>query len=126
MQDKQFPVLFQGSRYAERSAIGKRNILETVTPEALKRFYHDWYRPDLMAVVVVGEVDPKQIEGLVRQHFGHLTNPPNERKREVYPVPGHKETLVSVAESVPGQPVPGTRDTSVGQRPRRGLLPHRP
>jgi zinc protease len=117
MQEKQFPVLFQGSRYAERSPIGKQEILETTTPETLKRFYHDWYRPDLMAVVVVGEVDPKQIELLVRQHFGHLTNPPGERKREVYPVPGHKETLVSVATD------PEATQTTVGIYAKREVRP---
>src|SRR6185369_8270935 len=117
MQEKQFPVLFHGSRYAERSPIGKREILETTTPETLKRFYHDWYRPDLMAVVVVGEVDPKQIESLVRQHFGHLTNPAGERTREVYPVPGHKETLVSVATD------PEATQTTVGIYAKREVRP---
>ncbi len=117
MQEKQFPVLFQGSRYADRSPIGKREILETATPETLKRFYHDWYRPDLMAVVVVGEVSPQQIEALVRQHFSHLTNPPAERKREVYPVPGHKETLVSVATD------PEATETTVGIYAKREVRP---
>jgi zinc protease len=115
--DKQFPVLFQGSRYAERDPIGKLNILEKTTPEALKRFYHDWYRPDLMGVVVVGDVEPKQIEALVRQHFAGLTNPPQERKREIYPVPEHKETLVSIATD------PEETQTTVGIYAKRAVRP---
>jgi zinc protease len=75
MMDEQFPVLFQGSRYTERQPIGKKDILETVDAAALKRFYHDWYRPDLMAVIVVGDVDPRQIEAQVKRQFSHLRGP---------------------------------------------------
>jgi zinc protease len=117
MMDKQFPVLFQGSRYAERQPIGKREILETVTPEALKHFYHDWYRPDLMAVVVVGEVDPKQIEGMIQKHFSHIPGPATERPREVFPVPGHQETLVAVATD------PEATQTTVGIYAKRAVRP---
>ena len=115
MMDKQFPILFQGSRYAERLPIGRKDILETATPDTLKRFYHDWYRPDLMAVVAVGDFDPKQIETLVRTHFSHLANPPHERPREVFPLPGHKETLVSVATD------PEATQTTVGIYAKRAV-----
>ena len=47
------PLLFNGSKYAERLPIGKDSILSNFKPEVLKRFYQDWYRPDLMAVIVV-------------------------------------------------------------------------
>jgi zinc protease len=115
MQEKQFPVLFQGSRYAERLPIGKKEILETATPETLRRFYKDWYRPDLMAVVAVGDVDPQQIEALVQKHFGHLQGPATERPREVYPVPGHQETLVAVATD------PEETQTTVGIYAKRAV-----
>ena len=55
MQDKQFPVLFKGSRYAERVPIGLKEQLEKFTAADLRRFYQRWYRPDLMAVVAVGD-----------------------------------------------------------------------
>jgi zinc protease len=96
IEDKQLPVLFQGSRYAERIPIGKKEILEKATPDQLRRFYHDWYRPDLMAVVVVGDIDPAQMEGLVKEHFSGLKNPPSERPREDYPVPTSGTTRVAV------------------------------
>jgi len=118
MMDKQFPVLFQGSRYAERLPIGKKEILETATPETLRSFYKDWYRPDLMAVVVVGEVDPKQIEAMVRKHFSHLqgpTPPMAERTRETFPVPGHKETLVAIETD------PEATQTTVGIYAKRAV-----
>ena len=58
MADKQFPILLQGSRYADRLPIGDKKTLETFNPAALSRFYADWYRPDLMAIVAVGDFDP--------------------------------------------------------------------
>src|SRR5436305_11610207 len=58
MRRQYFPALFNGSRYAERLPIGKDSILKTFNPPTLERFYKQWYRPDLMAVVVVGDIDP--------------------------------------------------------------------
>ena len=57
VQDKQLPVLLQGSRYAERLPIGTPEGLQSFKQEALRRFYQDWYRPDMMAVVAVGDFD---------------------------------------------------------------------
>ncbi|HYU34004.1 MAG TPA: insulinase family protein [Thermoanaerobaculia bacterium] len=97
MFDQQFPVLFQGSRYAERVPIGKKEILEKATPDDLRRFYTDWYRPDLMAVIAVGDVDPAQMKDLIRQHFSRIPAPQSPRERPLYPVPEHADTLVAVA-----------------------------
>lgn len=79
------PHLFNGSRYADRLPIGTEESLRTFKPEALRRFYQDWYRPDLMAVVVVGDINPTDAEALVHKHFAHLRNRANARVRE-YPV----------------------------------------
>ena len=97
IRDQQFPVLFQGSLYAERLPIGDPEVLETFDHATLKRFYSDWYRPDLMAVVAVGDFDPEWIEGLIHQHFGGIEGPDVERPRPAVPVPGHEETLFSIA-----------------------------
>ena len=79
IRDKQFPVLFKGSRYAVRLPIGDTTILKSATPAPLKRFYRDWYRPNLMAVVAVGDYDPAKIEALIRERFSRLTNPAASR-----------------------------------------------
>ena len=97
MRDKQFPTLFKGSRYAERLTIGRKEIIETAPHDAIRRFYRDWYRPDLMAVIVVGEVDPERIEQSIRTRFASLENPQKPRPRTLFPVPDHAETLVSTA-----------------------------
>ena len=97
MRDKQFPVLFRDSRYAERLPIGVPSILETFDYATLKRFYRDWYRPDLMAVIAVGDFDVSRVEELIRRHFAHLPAASDSRERVVYQVPDHSETLVAIA-----------------------------
>ncbi len=97
MRDKQFPILFKGSRYAERLTIGKKEVLEKAPHDAIRRFYRDWYRPNLMAVIAVGDFDPDTMEAAIRSQFAPLTNPAHPRPRTLYPVPDHAETLISVA-----------------------------
>src|SRR3954466_609893 len=96
MQNKWFPVLFTGSRYGERIPIGDKRILGTYTPATLRRFYDTWYRPDLMAVVAVGDFDKKQIEALIRQYMGAIPAASTKKARPVFPVPARDSTLVSI------------------------------
>ena len=96
MQKKYFPVMYQNSRYAERMPIGKPEIIETASYETIKRFYTDWYRPDLMAVIVVGDVDIESMESEIKTRFSGLQNPDSPRPRNSYDVPDHPETLVSI------------------------------
>jgi len=97
MQDEQLPVLLQGSRYAERLPIGKREVLETFPREALVRFYEDWYRPDLMTVIAVGAFDVDSVEETIRDHFAGIQPPENPRPRTLYDVPDHDRTLFAIA-----------------------------
>ena len=68
-QDNWFPLIFGESRYNERSPIGLLEVVETAPPERLRGFYERWYRPDLMAVIAVGDIDTEEIEAKIRQHF---------------------------------------------------------
>ena len=97
INDKQWPVIFQGSRYAERLPIGKPEIIKTAARDTLYRFYKDWYRPDQMAVIAVGDFDPAAMEKEVQARFGDLANPAKERQRTVVPVPHDHAPLVVVA-----------------------------
>jgi zinc protease len=71
------PKLFNGSKYAERLPIGKDSILRGFKPAVLERFYKQWYRPSLMAVVVVGDIDPAEAERLIKAHFSSAKDPVN-------------------------------------------------
>lgn len=81
------PEVFNGSRYAQRLPIGKEDIIKNFPYAALKRFYKDWYRPDLMAVIVVGDIDTAEAEKMVKEHFAGLKNPKNERPRAYVQIP---------------------------------------
>jgi zinc protease len=96
MLDKYLPVLYKNSRYAERLPIGKKEIIENADYETIKRFYRDWYRPDLMALIVVGDIDADEAEKKIKEHFNNLELTENPRKRILYDVPDHEETLISI------------------------------
>jgi zinc protease len=95
--DAHLPVLFHGSRYAERLPIGRREVIETAPVEALRRFYDTWYRPDLAAVIAVGDFDAERVAAQLRERFAGWEGPTEPRPRASFPVPSHEETLVSVA-----------------------------
>ena len=97
MLDQQIPVLFHGSLYADRLPIGSVDILQTFPHEALTRFYEDWYRPNLMGVVAVGDFDPDRMVGLIEERFAVLENPADPRPRPEIEVPVHDETLFALA-----------------------------
>ena len=97
MQDQQFPVLLKGSRYADRLPIGKPEILQNFKHDRLKQFYADWYRPDLMAVVAVGDFDKTAMLALVEKHFAALPRASKPRPRPSYDVPKQPGTLFAVA-----------------------------
>ena len=90
------PKIMHNSKYAERLPIGKKEIIENFDYEALRRFKKDWYRPDLMAVVAVGDVDIDKMEAKIKSHFSKVPAADNPRERLMFDVPTHEETLVAV------------------------------
>jgi len=77
LEDKYLPLLFYNSRYAQRLPIGTKENIEGFRHEVLKRFYHDWYRPDLMAVIAVGDFDTRWVEQKIVQYFSSIPLPQN-------------------------------------------------
>ncbi|MBS1644042.1 MAG: insulinase family protein [Bacteroidetes bacterium] len=99
MLKKYFPKYASGTKYAERLPIGKDAILKTFKPDVLRRFYKDWYRPNLQAVMVVGDIDTATALKLIQQHFSGYTNPPNERPRNyLEPTPRSKPDAMVVSD----------------------------
>ena len=97
MLDEYLPKVLYQSRYAQRLPIGKKEIIESFEPEVIRRFHRDWHRPDLMAIIVVGDIDAKDMEQRIKTQFSKYKNPSQPRKRVFYDVPNHKETLISVS-----------------------------
>ena len=96
IQNAQFPILLKGSRYADRLPIGRPDIIQNVSHDRLKQFYTDWYRPDLMAVIAVGDFDTAMIEAAIRTHFGSIPEASSPKPRPAYAVPDHPGTVYAV------------------------------
>lgn len=97
MLQEYLPKMLYGSKYAERLPIGKKEVLENFDYETLRKFYKDWYRPDLMAVVAVGDLDVATLEQKIKDHFGKIASAKNPPKRESFDLPNHDETFITVA-----------------------------
>ncbi len=104
MLEATLPKLANGSRYKDRMPIGTEAGIANNPADALRRFYRDWYRPDLMAVIVVGDIDPEAVERMVQRHFGQLKMPAAPRPRPQYPLPplGEPDVLVFTDKEAPG------------------------
>ncbi len=94
--DKQFPVIFSGSKYGLRLPIGQPDILKTAPRDTLFRFYKDWYQPQNMAVIAVGDFDEKQLETEITSRFSDLARTANAKVRNPVPVPHDHPTLVTI------------------------------
>ena len=87
MQRQYWPVILNDSRYAVRVPIGLDTVLDNFKRPVIARFYNDWYRPDLQALIIVGDINVDQIEAQIKQQFSSLKNPAHERVRTKYTVP---------------------------------------
>jgi zinc protease len=95
-QEKIHRAQLERSRYADRPPIGKPDVIEHAQREQLTRFYRDWYRPDLMAVIVVGDVDRDAVAAMITQHFSSLPSPTPKRPRPTFDVPEQAGTRYTV------------------------------
>jgi len=96
MMNQWLPVFLNKSKYAERLPIGEMEIVDKCKPEVLRRFRNDWYRPDLQAIIVVGDFDQPKMVKMIEDKFSAIPVRTTERKKEVFPVPSHTETLVKI------------------------------
>ncbi len=95
MQQEYLPLMYYRSRYAERLPIGDPEILKTVSYEAVRRFYKDWYRPDLMAILVVGDFDMDTVEQKIKNQFDSI-QPAAKREKVNAAFQPHDETFARV------------------------------
>ncbi|QYA26997.1 insulinase family protein [Gramella sp. MT6] len=97
MMQEYLPKVMYNSRYAERLPIGKKEVIQNADYETIRSYYKDWYRPGLMAVIAVGDLDIETIEEKIKSHFSNLEARENPVERKEYGVPNHDETFVAIA-----------------------------
>jgi len=96
MFKKVYPALFKGSKYAQRLPIGNDSIIKNFQPDAIRRFYRDWYRPELMAVIVVGDLPADQAKRMIEKHFAGIKSAAQTRQREYAAVPPYSDNTAMV------------------------------
>ncbi|MBQ3580470.1 MAG: insulinase family protein [Bacteroidales bacterium] len=97
LQKATFPILLKGSQYALRLPIGKEEIIRNFKRDVIVRFYKDWYRPDMQAVIIVGDIDVDKMEAKVKEYFASREAVKNPRPRPNYDIPKNKEPLIAIA-----------------------------
>lgn len=97
MQNDMLTAVFNGSKYAERLPIGLMEVVDNFDPKVIKDFYKTWYRPDLMAVIVVGDFDPADMEARVKKQFSQIPKPENPKPRPTEIIPDQKGTVVKLS-----------------------------
>ncbi len=103
LNNKMFPLLFEGSQYGQRIPLGKKEVIEGAPYERIRGFYSDWYRPNLMAFIIVGDIDPDAMEKLIIAHFSGIRNPEQEKPRNRFEIPNKPgiSTLIMTDKEMP-------------------------
>ena len=96
LHEKSLPYYYGDSKYATCTLIGSEENLKTFKPESLLNFYHTWYRPDLQALIVVGDVDVDQIEAKIKTTFADIPAAVNPQPKAVITIPANEKPLVAV------------------------------
>lgn len=96
MLERVLPIVYQGTKYADCLPIGSMDIVDRFPYKDLRDYYQKWYRPDLQAIIVVGDIDVARIETKIKQLFGSIPMPKNPAKRVYYPVTDNERMIVAV------------------------------
>lgn len=94
---------YAGSQYAKRDVLGDTAVINNFSYQALRDFYHKWYRPDLQAIIVVGDIDADQIEAKIKTLFGDIPRMPNAGERPVSELKGNDEPIIAVITDKEGR-----------------------
>lgn len=97
LRNKTWPIMLKGSLYADRLPIGLESVIMGFKRDDIVRFYHDWYRPDMQAVIIVGDLDVDQMESRVKALFGQRPAPINPKQRPSFGIPDNQQPLVAIA-----------------------------
>lgn len=105
MWENAMPVVYKGSKYEDCMPIGSMDIVKNFPYKDLRDYYNKWYRPDLQAIIVVGDINVDTIEQKIKRMFDTIPVPKNPAERIYYPVPDNKEMIV-YTEQDKEQPIP--------------------
>jgi len=91
------PVIFKGTPYANRIPIGSMDVINNFKPQQLRDYYKKWYRPDLQAIIIVGDIDADVVLSHLKKIFADIPAAENPAKRPWFTIPDNKEPIVAIA-----------------------------
>lgn len=94
--DKQLPIIYEGSKYANRMPIGSMDVIDHFPYQVLRDYYHKWYRPDLQGIVIVGDIHVDEVEAKIKEMFADIPKPVNPAERIYFPVADNPAPIVAV------------------------------
>ena len=97
MYQKMLPEIYPNSPYGHRLPIGTEEVVANFPHDALRAYYHKWYRPDLQGIIIIGDVDVNEIEGRLKAIFEDIPAPVNPAERTRFEVADNAEPIVSIA-----------------------------
>ena len=96
MQEDVLPIIYQGTKYEDCMPIGSMDIVDNFPYQDLRDYYHKWYRPDLQAIVVVGDIDVDKMEKKIKKVFSSIPMPKKAAERIYYPVNDNDKMIVAI------------------------------
>lgn len=97
LAEQSMPVIYAGTKYADCMPIGDMNIVRNFHYTTLRDYYHKWYRPDLQAIVVVGDIDVNKMEEKIKTLFSTIPLPIDRAERIYYPVGNNDKMILYTA-----------------------------
>lgn len=108
LMERALPTIYRGTKYEDCLPIGSMDVVDNFSYDALRDYYKKWYRPDLQAIIVVGDIDVDVIENKIKQLFSAIPKPVNPEERVYYPVSDNKDMIVAIEKDAE-QPIVLTR-----------------
>ena len=96
LMEQAMPKVYKGTKYEDCMPIGSMDIVNNFPYKDLRDYYHKWYRPDLQAIIVVGDIDVDKMEKKIKKLFSKIPAPKNPAKREYYPVNDNEKMIVDI------------------------------
>lgn len=96
MMERVMPTIYKGTKYEDCLPIGSMDIVDNFPYKDLRDYYQKWYRLDLQAIIIVGDIDVDKIEQKIRHTFADIPKPEDPAERIYYPVPDNEKMIVSI------------------------------
>ena len=96
MHEQMMPYLYGDTKYNGCTIIGSEENLKTFKPESIRNFYKTWYRPDMQALIVVGDIDVDEVEAKIKSIFADIPAAENPQQKAVIPLPKNEEPIAGI------------------------------